>query len=55
MMKQFPYEVTYKLNSTGNKRLKKRIDAACQAEAQRLFKADMPSATILYARALPQN
>ena len=55
MMKQYPYEIAYKLNSTGNKRLKKRVDAACQAEAQRLFQADMPSATILYARALPQN
>ena len=55
MMKQYPYEIAYKLKSTGNKRLKKRVDAACQAEAQRLFEADMPSATILYARALPQN
>jgi hypothetical protein len=55
MMKQYPYEIAYKLNSTGNKRLKKRVDAACQAEAQRLFQADMPSATILYATPLPQN
>ena len=55
MMKQYPYEIAYKLNSTGNKRLKKRVDAACQAEAKRLFEADMPSATILYATPLPQN
>ena len=55
MMKQYSYEIAYKLNSTGNKRLKKRIDAACQAEAKRLFEADMPSATILYATPLPQN
>jgi len=55
MMKQYPYEVTYKLNSTGNKRFSKRVEAACQAEAKRLFEADMPSATILYATPLPQN
>ena len=54
MMKQYPYEVTYKLNSTGNKRFNKE-QAACQAEAKRLFEADMPSATILYATPLPQN
>ena len=55
MMKQYPYEITYKLKSTGNKRLKKRVDASHQAEAKRLFEADMPSATILYATPLPQN
>ena len=55
MMKQYPYEVTYKLNSTGNNRFSKRVEAACQAEAKRLFEADMPSATILYATPLPQN
>ena len=31
-MKQYPYEVTYKLNSTGNKRFNKRVEAASQAE-----------------------
>ena len=55
MMKQYPYQVTYKLKSTGNKRLSKRVEAACQVEAKRLFEADMPSATILYATPLPQN
>ena len=55
MMKQYPYEITYKLKSTGNKRLKKRVEASHQAEAKRLFEADMPSATILYATPLPQN
>ena len=37
MMKQYPYEVTYKLNSTGNKRFNKRVDAACQAETTIVF------------------
>jgi hypothetical protein len=55
MMKQYPYEVTYKLNSTGNKRFNKRVEAASQAEAKRLFESDMPSATILFATPLPQN
>ena len=54
-MKQYPYEIAYKLNSTGNKRLKKRVDAACQAEARKLFEASMPSAEIRSAHPLPQN
>ena len=54
-MKQYPYEVTYKLNSTGNKRFNKRVEAASQAEAKRLFESDMPSATILFTTPLPQN
>jgi|5B_taG_2_1085324.scaffolds.fasta_scaffold07682_9 hypothetical protein len=55
MMKQYPYEITYKLKSTGNKRLTKRIDASHQAEAKRLFESDIPSATILFTKPLPQN
>lgn len=55
MMKQYPYEITYKLKSTGNKRLKKRVDASHQAEAKRLFESEVPSAIILYATPLPQN
>jgi hypothetical protein len=55
MLKQYPYEVTYKLDSTGNKRFKKRVEASHQAEAKKLFEASMPSATILYATPLPQN
>jgi hypothetical protein len=54
-MKQYPYQVTYKLKSFGNKRFNKKVEAACQAEAKRLFEADMPSATILYTTSMPQN
>ena len=54
-MKQYPYQVTYKLKSTGNKRFTKRVEASHQAVAKRLFEADMPSATVLYATPMPQN
>lgn len=54
-MKQYPYEITYKLNTTGNKRFTKRIEASHQGEAKKLFEAEMPSATIIYATPLPQN
>ena len=54
-MKQYPYQVTYKLKSTGNKRFTKKVEASHQAEAKRLFEADMPSATVLYATPMPQN
>ena len=55
MLKQYPYEVTYKLASTGNKRFKKRVEASHQAEAKKLFEASMPAATIIYTTPLPQN
>ena len=55
MQKQYPYEVTYKLASTGNKRFKKRVEASHQAEAKKLFEASMPAATIIYTTPLPQN
>lgn len=54
-MKQYPYEITYSLKSMGNKRFKKRVDAAHQGEAKRLFEADMPTANFICATALPQN
>jgi hypothetical protein len=54
-MKQYPYEITYKLNTTGNKRFTKRIEASHQGEAKKLFEAEMPSATIIYATPIPQN
>jgi len=54
-MKQYPYEITYKIPSSGNKRFTKRVDASHQQEAKRLFEASVPSATILFATPLPQN
>ena len=41
-MKQYPYEITYKLNTTGNKRFTKRVEASHQGEAKKLFEAEMP-------------
>ena len=54
-MKQYPYEITYKLPTTGNKRFKERVEASHQAEAKKLFESSRPSAIILTARALPTN
>ena len=52
-MKQYPYEITYKLNTTGNKRFTKRVEASHQGEAKNFW--EMPSATIICATPLPQN
>lgn len=54
-MKQYPYQITYSLKSTGNKRFTKRVEASHQAEAKRLFEAEIPSATVLFATPLPTN
>jgi len=55
MYKQYPYEITFKLPSTGNKRFKERVTASHQNEAKKLFQAGKPSAIIVNARPLPQN
>ncbi len=39
-MKQYPYQVTYKLKSFGNKRFNKKVEAACQAEAKQRREKD---------------
>ena len=54
-MKQYPYMITYRLPSTGNRYHYKHVDAASQNEAKKLFEASMPSAKITSAHALPQN
>ena len=55
MMKQYPYMITYRLASTGNKNHFKHVDASHQGEAKKLFEASMPSAKVICAHALPQN
>ena len=54
-MKQYPYMITYRLKTTGNKYHYKQVDATHQAEAKKLFEASMPSAVLVSAHALPQN
>ena len=55
MMKQYPYMITYRLQSTGNKNHFKQVDASHQGEAKKLFEASMPSAKVICAHAMPQN
>ena len=55
IMKQYPYQITYKLHSTGNKRLKENVQGACASEARKIFEASKPSATVLTTTPLPQN
>jgi len=54
-MKQYPYQITYTLNSTGNRHHFKKVMAASQNEAKKLFEADMPTAKYICAIAQPQN
>ena len=54
-MKQYPYMITYRLTSTGNRNHFKQIEASHQAEAKKLFEASMPSAKIISAHPMPQN
>lgn len=54
-MKQYPYMITYRLTSTGNRNHFKQVEASHQAEAKKLFEASMPSAKIISAHPMPQN
>lgn len=54
-MKQYPYMITYRLQSTGNKNHFKQVEASHQGEAKKLFEASMPSAKVICAHAMPQN
>lgn len=54
-MKQYPYMITYTLNSTGNRHHFKKVEASHQSEARKLFEAEIPSAKFICATALPQN
>lgn len=54
-MKQYPYMITYRLQSTGNKNHFKQVEASHQGEAKKLFEALMPSARIICAHPMPQN
>ena len=54
-MKQSPYMITYRLQSTGNKNHFKQVEASHLGEAKKLFEASMPSAKVICAHAMPQN
>lgn len=54
-MKQYPYQITYTLKSTGNRHHFKKVMAASQSEAKKLFEADMPTGKYICAIAMPQN
>ena len=54
-MKQYPYEITYKLPNNPNRRYKKRVEAAYMAEAKQLFEASNPAATVVLAVPLASN
>lgn len=54
-MKQYPYMITYTLPTTGNKHHFRKVQATHQAEAKKLFEAEMPSAKYICSTAMPQN
>ena len=54
-MRQYPYEITYKLPNNPNRRYKKRVEASYMAEAKQLFESSNPSAIVILAVPLPAN
>ena len=54
-MRQYPYEITYKLDHNPNRRYKQRVEASYMAEAKQLFQASNPSATVIHAVPLASN